>query len=293
MLRVCRHADARDFLTRAESWLAGSEIEHAVALASARNARANDSHYERPIYWATIEDESQIVGCAFRTPPYRLGVSALPAAAIPVLVADVAALYPTLSGVAGTEPAASQFAGAWTKGHGGSWKVQASQRLFALRALEAPGSHAGRPVAACNRRRRRARAGLGSGSRSRQRYRTARRTFLREPHSRTALALLGRRPTALHGGSLSRSAGRGGNRHRLHAGWAAQTRLCDSRRGHVVPPMARPRHPQLIRLRRPKERGGACAVPTARLRALPRLGRHRLRIAVFRRGRSRGSRTAA
>lgn len=140
MLRVCRHADARDFLTRAESWLAGSEIEHAVALASARNARANDSHYERPIYWATIEDESQIVGCAFRTPPYRLGVSALPAAAIPVLVADVAALYPTLSGVAGTEPAASQFAGAWTKGHGGSWKVQASQRLFALRALEAPGS---------------------------------------------------------------------------------------------------------------------------------------------------------
>jgi uncharacterized protein len=142
MLLVCRHANARDFLIRAESWLAGSEIEHAMALASARNARANDSHYERPMYWATIEDESQIVGCAFRTPPYRLGVSALPAAAIPILHADVAALYRTLSGVAGTEPVASLFAEAWTKSHGGSSKVQAGQRLFALRALEAPGFQA-------------------------------------------------------------------------------------------------------------------------------------------------------
>jgi RimJ/RimL family protein N-acetyltransferase len=140
MLTVCRHADAREFLTRAEAWLTSSPIEHAVALASARNARANDSYYQRPLYWATIEDESQIVGCAFRTPPYRLGVTALPAAAIPVLLADVAALYSTLSGVAGTEPAASSFADAWTREHGGSWKVQSSQRLFALRSLELPGA---------------------------------------------------------------------------------------------------------------------------------------------------------
>ena len=89
MLRVCRHADARDFLTRAESWLAGSEIEHAVALASARNARANNSHYERPSTGRRrgrvadrrlrVSNPAQALGSASRRyrPP-----------AIPVLVAE-------------------------------------------------------------------------------------------------------------------------------------------------------------------------------------------------------------
>ena len=53
MLTVNRHADARAFLTRAESWLATREIEHAGVLQSAQQARAHDSRYERPMYWAT------------------------------------------------------------------------------------------------------------------------------------------------------------------------------------------------------------------------------------------------
>lgn len=141
MLRVCRHANAREFLTRAEPWLASAQIEHAVVIGNAQHASANDSLYEKPMYWATIEDDSRIVGYAFRTPPYRLGVSALPDSAIAALVVDVDALYASLSGVSGAEPAASVFAAAWTKKHGGSWHVQSGQRLFALRALEAPGSN--------------------------------------------------------------------------------------------------------------------------------------------------------
>ena len=93
MLTLNRHPDARAFLARAEPWLATREIEHAVVLQSARQARANDTHYERPMYWATIESDDELVGCAYRTPPYKVGVTQLPESAIAPLVADLGATY--------------------------------------------------------------------------------------------------------------------------------------------------------------------------------------------------------
>ena len=109
MLTVNRHADARAFLTRAEEWLATREIEHAGVLQSARQARANDSHYERPLYWATIEDDGELIGCAYRTPPFKVGVTVLPEAAIAPLVADLAATYPgAIGGFSGPDPTVSE-----------------------------------------------------------------------------------------------------------------------------------------------------------------------------------------
>ena len=43
-MMLYRHPDARAFLERAEPWLMSREIEHAVVLQSARQARANDTH---------------------------------------------------------------------------------------------------------------------------------------------------------------------------------------------------------------------------------------------------------
>ena len=60
MLTLNRHSDARAFLAHAEPWLMTREIEHGVVLQSARQARANDAQYERPMYWATIEDGGQL-----------------------------------------------------------------------------------------------------------------------------------------------------------------------------------------------------------------------------------------
>jgi hypothetical protein len=133
--RICLHADAHAFLARAEPWLMRAEMQHTMALQSARFARSNDAHFLKPLYWATLEDEEEIVGCAFRTPPYRLGITALPPAAIPALLESVASVYHTLSGVAGPEPAASAFAAAWTKLRGGSWSMQSRQRLLAHKVL--------------------------------------------------------------------------------------------------------------------------------------------------------------
>jgi GNAT superfamily N-acetyltransferase len=133
MLAIHRHADARAFLARTEAWLAGREIEHAVVLQSARQARANDAHYERPIYWATIEDDGELLGCAYRTPPFKVGVTALPSAAIPLVVTDLAATYSgQVGGFNGPEPTVSELATAWVNRRGGSWSIDTRGRLLTL-----------------------------------------------------------------------------------------------------------------------------------------------------------------
>ncbi len=132
MLQVVRHAHAGAFLERAEAWLLESEMENAIALASARQARANDSGYQRPIYWATIEEDGRLVGCAFRTPPYRLGVTELAEEALGKLAADVGEVYAELSGVSGPARTAAAFAAAWTRPRGVASAVNLSQRLYAL-----------------------------------------------------------------------------------------------------------------------------------------------------------------
>ena len=113
MLAVVRHADARAFLERAEAWLLESEMENAVLVTSARQARADDSRYQKPVYWATIEDDGRIVGCAYRTPPYALGITPLSDDAVARLVADVSGVYAALSGVSGpyTDPVAPKAYG--------------------------------------------------------------------------------------------------------------------------------------------------------------------------------------
>jgi GNAT superfamily N-acetyltransferase len=149
MIEVLRHLDARSFLTRAEAWLGELEIEHGVALGSARQARIDDSRYQKPVYWATIEDAGNIVGCAYRTPPYRLGITAVSEAAIEPLVANVSTVYGTLSGVSGPEPTASQFAAAWAARHGITARVVISQRLYAFAPAAVPSATpAGAPAGA-------------------------------------------------------------------------------------------------------------------------------------------------
>jgi hypothetical protein len=132
MLTVRRYPDARTFLARAEPWLLDAEIERAGPLSSARQARADDSRYERPMYWATIEDGDKIIGCAYRTPPFRVGVSALPKDALAPLSLDLEKVYRHVSGFSGIDPAASALADIWIARHGGSSAIVSRSFLFSL-----------------------------------------------------------------------------------------------------------------------------------------------------------------
>ena len=144
MLTVRRHPDVRAFLARAEPWLLEAEIERAGPLQSARQARSDDSRYQKPTYWATIEDGDKIIGCAYRTPPYRVGVTALPQAAFAPLVLDLEAVYQeNVSGFSGVDPAASALADIWIARHGGSSSIVSRQFLFSLGSAEVAAGPAG------------------------------------------------------------------------------------------------------------------------------------------------------
>jgi RimJ/RimL family protein N-acetyltransferase len=130
MLQVRRYPDARAFLARAEPWLLEAEIERGPVLASARQAFIKEATYEKPVYWATIEEDGKIVGCAYRTPPFRVGVTALPTAALAPLSLDLEKTYKTITGFSGVDPAASALADVWIARHGGSSAIVSRKFLL-------------------------------------------------------------------------------------------------------------------------------------------------------------------
>jgi len=143
MLRIQTHADARAFLDRAEAWLLGQEERYGLVLGIAYQVLGGLHHYRQPIYWATVERESAegeatVVGCVFRTPPHKVGVTELPVTATDALVASLRGTYSSLTGVGGPERAASAFARAWTARFGGKWSIDRRQRLHSLTSVRLP-----------------------------------------------------------------------------------------------------------------------------------------------------------
>ena len=131
-LHIRRHPTAAAFLQRAELWLLQSEAEHNLILGLARSLIHSTDRYERPLYFATVEQDGTVAGCAWRTPPYKVGLTRIPEDAAALLAADVAQVYETLPAVLGPPPAVQLFAEAWSR----EKKVRAEpgmlQRIYAL-----------------------------------------------------------------------------------------------------------------------------------------------------------------
>ncbi|MCY3613074.1 MAG: GNAT family N-acetyltransferase [Gemmatimonadetes bacterium] len=159
-LRVVRHADPRAFLDRAEPWLLQREAESnlplgvAASLVGARSARSSDpapapsppasassgpaAVSPPPLYFATIESGNDVVGCAFRTPPYKLGLTRMPLDAVPPLARDVAAVYDAIPAVLAPNPVARAFGDAWSQLRGVSATPGARQRIHILERVIHP-----------------------------------------------------------------------------------------------------------------------------------------------------------
>ncbi len=152
-LRVVRHADPRAFLDRAEPWLLQREAENnlplgvAASLVRARPGAAS-SHpactsdpalsSEPPVYFATIESGDEVVGSAFRTPPYKLGLTRMPLDAVPLLARDVADVYDEIPAVLAPNPVARAFGDAWSQLRGVSATPGARQRIHILERVAPP-----------------------------------------------------------------------------------------------------------------------------------------------------------
>ena len=151
VISVRTYSDVRAFLVRAEPWLLRAEQRYGLLLGIADQVLRGAHRYRQPMYWATIEqcsveggaaDDASLLGCAFRTPPHQVGVTALPAAAIEPLVASLRETYLNLPGVAGPEPTATGVADAWTERFGGKWWLEQRQRLHSLTRVALPSAPA-------------------------------------------------------------------------------------------------------------------------------------------------------
>jgi GNAT superfamily N-acetyltransferase len=120
-----------------------AEDRYGLLLGIAYQVLGGVHRYKQPIYWATVEDDTDagdaaIAGCVFRTPPHQVGVTDLPAAAIEPLVANLRETYLALPGVSGPESTATAFADVWTARSGGSWSIHQRQRLHTLTSVTFP-----------------------------------------------------------------------------------------------------------------------------------------------------------
>ena len=126
------------FSRRAEGWLMQAEAEHNLILGIARRLAGSREGYEPPIYLATVESDGEVRGCAFRTPPFKLGLTRMPSAAVSALAEAVACVYTSIPAVLGPEAEARRFAEAWSVRCGVDVRVGMQQRIYQLDAVTPP-----------------------------------------------------------------------------------------------------------------------------------------------------------
>ncbi len=143
-VRLRRAEGARDFFGRARAFLLAAEAEHNLILGLSHGLVTGDHDYDEPIHLATVEGEGGVEGYVFRTPPFKVGVSALPPALIPAVVDDLSERYDRIPAVLGPEPTAVALAEAWAARFGGRVEIRQRMRIHRASVLE-PDPHDGRP----------------------------------------------------------------------------------------------------------------------------------------------------
>lgn len=130
MLHVCQHREASSFLDRAEAWLCSNEAEHNILLSVAYLLAANSGHFRPPFYFATVEDERGVRGCAICPPPDGLYLTPMPRAAVASIVEQLADSHGEIPEVIGPEDVATEFARCWQPQ---SWTLHSRMWRYTLR----------------------------------------------------------------------------------------------------------------------------------------------------------------
>jgi len=145
------HGDVASFAARVEPWLVRREAEHNLLLGLIPRLRSGAHGFEPPIYLASIESDGDVVGCAFRTPPFKLGLTRMPEEATAPLVEHVGRTYAALPAVLGPEEEATRFADLWSRRTGCRHLPGMRQRIHALeRVVFPPSPPAGALRRACD-----------------------------------------------------------------------------------------------------------------------------------------------
>ncbi len=137
MAEIVTYRRVADFLDRAEDWLLRKEAENNLILGVAGRI-ASEASDRNEYLFLTVEENGNVAGCAFRTPPWKLVVTECPAQAIDGLVDLVHRRYPDLAAVLGPNPAARSFAAAWARRYELTFRPGMRQRVYELDTVIRP-----------------------------------------------------------------------------------------------------------------------------------------------------------
>jgi GNAT superfamily N-acetyltransferase len=137
-VRIVRHATGDSFLARAEPWLLLAEAENNLVLGLARQVALYTAAHGGIPYLATVERDGEVIGCAFRTPPWKLILTRMPLDALPALAADVADQYDQLPAALAPVAVAREFGVHWARLRDCSVRDGMRQRLYFLERVVAP-----------------------------------------------------------------------------------------------------------------------------------------------------------
>ncbi len=131
------HDDAAAFLNTAGVLYKSDPVRHTIALTVLRQLAADPSRTRKSLL-VTMHEDDKVIGAAFRTPPWPLGVSGVPGHAMPDLVEFLLDGGHEVNGVNGPRPEADRFAELWESATGQTSTQGMAQRLYRLGTLRPP-----------------------------------------------------------------------------------------------------------------------------------------------------------
>lgn len=138
-IRVTRYPTARAFLSAAKEFLYGAEVANNLMLGIAEEISERGADPGGAEYFAAVHRDDEIVGCAFRSVPDKVGITRIPdGEALAALAADACLACGDASSVGGPEPAVAAFAELLASSTGRVAERRMSQRIHELRILIPP-----------------------------------------------------------------------------------------------------------------------------------------------------------
>jgi uncharacterized protein len=127
--------DVSRFEERASGLLLRDEARHNLALGILGTLRDHPWRYPERRFWV-VEEGGEALCAALRTPPH--GIVLVEPRAAGAIEALAAGIDEELPGAVGASPEIGEFADAWSKRRGGTWRTVFSQRIFELDRLIPP-----------------------------------------------------------------------------------------------------------------------------------------------------------
>lgn len=137
-MKVRVHHDVAEYWDLTRPLFAADPMRHTHGLTVVRRLVDAPDPDDEPATLLTLWDGARLAGTAFRSPPWPLGVSALPPEGGEDAAGTLLEVLPELPAVSGPRDAAESFAEVWSKLTGGTVREVMAMRLFRLGSLKPP-----------------------------------------------------------------------------------------------------------------------------------------------------------